>query len=76
MTRQVAVFRGRAADAPMTHTARGDRHARRAGALRFGAVEPVFANGCYNHGLDRFTQRGRANVDRQWKHVGLVHNIE
>ena len=81
VTRQVALVRGRAADAPVTHTARmkaaidtPDGRARY--AQRFGAVEPVFANVRYNTGLDRFTLRGRAKVDGQWKRFCLVHNIE
>jgi hypothetical protein len=32
-------------------------------AKRFGTVEPVFANVCYNKGLTRFTLRGRPKVD-------------
>ena len=43
---------------------------------RFATVEPVFGNLCYNKGLDRFTLRGRAKVDAQWKLFCLVHNIE
>lgn len=45
-------------------------------AARIGAVEPVFANLCYNKRLTRFTLRGRAKVDAQWKLLCLVHNIE
>ena len=45
-------------------------------SARFGAVEPVFANLCYNKRLTRFTLRGRAKVDGQWKLFCLVHNIE
>lgn len=45
-------------------------------AARFGIVEPVFGNLCYNKGLGRFTLRGRAKVDAQWKLFCLVHNIE
>ena len=81
VSRQVAFFRGRAENAPETHTARMkaaiDAPAGRAQyAQRFGAVEPVFANVRYNKGLDRFTLRGRAKVDGQWKLFCLVHNIE
>jgi len=39
-------------------------------------VEPVFGNLRHNKGLDRFTLRGRAKVDTQWKLFCLVHNIE
>jgi hypothetical protein len=80
-TRQVAFFRGKAAETPASHT---DRMKRRldtpAGRLRYGqrlgAVEPVFGNLRHNKGLDRFTLRGRAKVDGQWKLLCLVHNIE
>ncbi len=43
---------------------------------RFATVEPVFANLRHNKRLDRFTQRGQAKVDGQWKLFTLVHNIE
>lgn len=43
---------------------------------RFATVEPVFGNLRHNKGLDRFTLRGRAKVDTQWKLFCLVHNIE
>lgn len=81
IARQVAFFRGRAAPAPETHTARMkqriDSPASRARyGQRFATVEPVFANVRYNKGLDRFTLRGRAKVDGQWKLFCLVHNIE
>jgi transposase len=80
-TRQVAFFHGRAIELPPTRTAqmkqRIDSPTGRARyAARFGAVEPVFANICYNKGLTRFTLRGRAKVDGQWKLYCLVHNIE
>ena len=45
-------------------------------ARRFATVEPVFANLRANKRLDRFTLRGRAKVDTQWKLYCLVHNIE
>ena len=43
---------------------------------RFATVEPVFANLRHNKRLDRFTLRGRAKVDGQWKLFCLVQNIE
>lgn len=43
---------------------------------RFATVEPVFGNLRHNKGLDRFTLRGKAKVDAQWKLFCLVHNIE
>jgi transposase len=80
-TRQVAFFRGTAAERPESYT---DRMKRRIDApegrarygQRFGTVEPVFGNLRANKGLDRFTLRGRTKVDGQWKLFCLVHNIE
>lgn len=43
---------------------------------RLGTVEPPFGNLRYHKGLDRFTLRGRAKVNGQWKLFALVHNIE
>jgi transposase len=43
---------------------------------RLGVVEPVFGNIRHNKRLDRFTLRGQAKVDGQWKLFALVHNIE
>ena len=43
---------------------------------RFATVEPVFGNLRHNKQLNRFTLRGRAKVDAQWKLYCLVHNIE
>ena len=43
---------------------------------RFATVEPVFGNLRSNKRLNRFTLRGRAKVDGQWKLYCLVHNIE
>jgi transposase len=79
--RQVAFFRGRAAAAPPTQTAQmKDRIDAPVGRARYGqrfaTVEPVFANVRHNKGLDRFTLRGRAKVEGQWKLFCLVHNIE
>jgi hypothetical protein len=42
---------------------------------RMGAVEPVFGNTRATLGMDRFTLRGRAKVDAQWKLYCIVHNI-
>lgn len=80
-TRQVAFFRGKAPDAPESHTARMQRRldtpeGRRRYGQRFATVEPVFGNLRANKRLDRFTLRGRAKVDAQWKLYCLVHNIE
>ena len=43
---------------------------------RFATVEPVFGNLRSNKRLNRFTLRGQAKVDGQWKLYCLVHNIE
>ena len=79
--RQVAFFRGRAATAPPTHSARMKQRidapsGRAQYGQRFATVEPVFANLRHNKRLDRFTLRGRVKVDAQWKLFCLVHNIE
>jgi transposase len=77
-SRQVALlFRKQAT----THTQRmreridSDSGRRRYGQ-RFATVEPVFGNLRHNKRLQRFTLRGRAKVDAQWKLFALVHNIE
>ncbi len=80
-TRQVAFFRGKAAGTPESHTARMQQRldtpeGRAQYGRRFATVEPVFANLRANKRLDRFTLRGRAKVDAQWKLYCLVHNIE
>jgi transposase len=80
-TRQVAFFRGEAPGTPETHTARMRRRldtpeGRARYGRRFATVEPVFGNLRANKRLDRFTLRGRAKVDGQWKLYCLVHNIE
>jgi hypothetical protein len=74
------VSRGK--DGPLdTHTARMKRRidspeGRALYGRRFGIVEPVFGNVCYNKGLARFTLRSQRKVDGQWKLFCLVHNIE
>jgi Transposase DDE domain len=45
-------------------------------AKRLGVIEPVFGNLRHNKRLDRFTLRGQAKVDGQWKLFALIHNIE
>ena len=42
---------------------------------RMGTVEPVFANIRDAIGLDKFTLRGKAKVNTQWKLFCTVHNI-
>ena len=43
---------------------------------RFAKVETVFGNLRHNKRLNRFTLRGKAKVDGQWKLYCMVHNIE
>jgi hypothetical protein len=79
--RQVAFFRGKAADKPESHTDRMKRaidseEGKARYGRRFATVEPVFGNLRHNKRLDRFTLRGRRKVDTQWKLYCLVHNIE
>jgi transposase len=79
--RQVAFFRGKAPTTAASHTDRMKQRldtpeGRTQYARRFGTVEPVFGNLRYNKRLTRFTLRGRAKVDAQWKLFCLVHNIE
>jgi transposase len=79
--RSVMFFQGKTAPLPETQSARMRRRIdqptnRLRYGRRFATVEPVFGNLCHNKGLDRFTLRGRAKVDAQWKLFCLVHNIE
>ena len=78
--RQVAFFE-KNQPSPLLHTRRmkeciDSEEGRRRYAARFATVEPVFANIRHNKRLDRFTLRGQAKVDAQWKLFCLVHNIE
>lgn len=80
-TRQVSFLRGKASGTTPSYSDLMKRaiDSERGRALyggRFATVEPVFANIRHNKGLDRFTLRGRAKVDTQWKLYCLVHNIE
>lgn len=79
-TRQVAFFQGKRAGQE-SHTdqmkAKIDSDTgKRMIAARFATVEPVFGNLRHNKRLTRFTLRGRAKVDGQWKLYCLMHNIE
>ena len=81
LVRQVCFFRGKAPGARESHTDRMKRaidseDGRRRYGRRFATVEPVFGNLRGNKRLDRFTLRGRAKVDGQWKLYCLTHNIE
>ena len=79
-TRQVAFFQGKR-DSEERYTERMKRRidsdtGKRMITARFATVEPVFGNLRNNKRLHRFTLRGRAKVDGQWKRYCLVHNIE
>ena len=79
-TRQVAFFIGKLPDKNV-HTERmkqriDSTEGRALYGRRFATVEPVFANLRHNKQLNRFTLRGQAKVDGQWKLFALVHNIE
>ena len=79
--RQVMFFAGRAPHLPETHARQMQRRldtaeGRAQYGRRFATVEPVCATLRHNNGLARFTLRGRAKVDGQWKLYCLVHNIE
>jgi transposase len=80
-TRQVAFFQGRAKHLPESYTDQMKRSidseaGRRLYGQRIATVEPVFANIRHHKQLNRFTLRGQAKVDTQWKLYCLVHNIE
>ena len=79
-TRQVAFFVGKLPGKNI-HTERmkqriDSAEGRALYGRRFATVEPVFANLRHNKQLNRFTLRGQAKVDGQWKLFALVHNIE
>ena len=81
LVRQVCFFRGKAPGATESHTDRmkqaiDSEEGRRRYGRRFATVEPVFGNVRGNKRMDRFTLRGRAKVDGQWKLYCVVHNIE
>ena len=79
--RHVAFFREREDAERVNHTARmkariDTPEGRAQDGQRFATVEPVFANLRHNKRLDRFTLRGRTQVNPQWPLYCLVHNIE
>jgi hypothetical protein len=78
--RQIAFFQGKRAG-QQSHTDRMKAKIDSAAgkhmiAARFATVEPVFGNLRHNKRLNRFTLRGRAKVDGQWKLYCMMHNIE
>ena len=79
-TRQVSFFQGKR-DQRENHIDRmkakiDSASGREMITRRFAAVEPVFGNLRGNKRLHRFTLRGKAKVDGQWKLYCLMHNIE
>src|SRR5215468_9487092 len=80
LTRQVVFFTGRTADRPETYTQKMKKkidtpQGRSRYSQRLAIVEPVFANICSTVGLRRFSLRGKAKVDAQWKLFCIVHNM-
>ncbi len=45
-------------------------------SYRMSVVEPVFANICFQKGMNLFTLRGKRKVNIQWILYCIVHNIE
>lgn len=79
--RQVVFFNAAQPDLPPTATSRmkakiDSPHGRMIYSRRLGTVEPPFGNLRYHKHLDRFTLRGQAKVDGQWKLYAMVQNIE
>ena len=79
-TRQVYFFKNRSETAPETFTAKMKRKidsltGRHIYSQRLATVEPVFANICSTLGLRRFSLRGKAKVNVQWKLFCIVHNL-
>jgi len=79
--RQVVFFHARRADQPKRALDKmkekiDSLRGRMIYSQRLGTVEPPFGNLRYHKRLDRFTLRGRAKVDGQWKLYALVQNIE
>ena len=79
-TRQVAFFAKNQAS-PLKHTEQMKQRidsdqGRALYGRRFATVEPVFGKLRHNKRLNRFTLRGKAKVDGQWKLYCMVQNIE
>jgi len=78
--RQVAFFQGKrpghASHTDRMKTKIDSESGRQMIVRRFATVEPVFGNLRHNKRLYRFTLRGRAKVDGQWKLYCVMHNIE
>jgi transposase len=79
-TRQVAIFKGRAAGAQETYSENMKKkidtpEGRAQYSRRLGIVEPVFAHIRSALGLNRFSLRGKTKVNIQWKLYCIVHNL-
>jgi hypothetical protein len=79
--RQGSLLLGPTVGKPETYTARRKRKSdsplgRERIPRRFATVEPGFGTLRHNNRLSRFTLRGRAKVEGQWKLYCLVHTIE
>jgi transposase len=79
--RQVAIFQGKHDQSKESALDRMKRkidseQGREMITRRFATVEPVFGNIRHNKQMNRFTLRGQAKVDAQWKLYCMVHNIE
>lgn len=78
--RQVAFFKGTVASKLLHPHCRAMREkidspeGRATYAHRMGLIEPVFGH-IQQRGLRRFTLRGQAKVDTQWKLFCVIHNI-
>ena len=78
-TRQVAFFQGKRggpSEADKMKIKIDSDTGRQMITRRFATVEPVFGNLRANKRLHRFTLRGKAKVDGQWKLYCMMHNIE
>lgn len=79
-TRQVAFFTGRTDGSKVSYTKKmkdkiDTEQGRTIYSKRIGTVEPVFANIRHALGLYRFTLRGKAKVDIQFKLFSILHNM-
>jgi len=76
----VYFFKARSAQGPETFTAKMKQKidslkGRYIYSRRLGTVEPVFANITRTLGLNRFTLRGKREVNGQWLLYCMVHNL-
>jgi transposase len=79
-TRQVVFFKDRSTPVKQSYTAKMKQkidtaEGRQQYSRRLGIVEPVFAHLTSSIGLKRFSLRGWAKVNIQWKLYCIVHNL-